>query len=323
MSIAHQGRKLRIGTIWRAASFPFTNIVPLFKLSFFPLLIAAAVIYAGVQLFQPENIPLNTPEAAAQFMGSMWKLWAVSSILMWSVAAVMGVGIHRLIILGERPGWSIAPLSRHERSYLLLFVIMTAISLILHIILIALLAVTTPGIGLSGGIEALTNPMIMLRFFQPDMPVAPQVAVSLLMIVFMWLYLRLSLMFPHAAVTATIAPGVSWRATKGNLWRLILAILLLSVVVLLIVMVLAFVGGFTFAAIVDAMGGMQPRQAGQALQSADIFRQMLISLAIGIPIAGLMFASFAAFISHAYRQLVSGETEPAEEEPLGAVSATP
>jgi hypothetical protein len=182
----------------------------------------------------------------------------------------------------------------------------------------------TPGLGLSGAIEALVNPMIALRIFQPGLPLALQVAVTLLMIGFIWLYLRLSLTFPHAAVTGSIAPGVSWRATRGNLWRLILAVLLLGLIVMLIVMVLAFVGGFAFAAIVDAMGGMQPQQSGQVVQSADVFRQMLISLAIGIPVMGLMFASFAAFMSHAYNQLVSGEEPaPAEQAPLGAVSAMP
>jgi hypothetical protein len=324
MSITHQRRKLRIGTIWRAAGFPFKNIIPLFKLGFFPMLIAAAVIYPAVQFIQPENVPLNTPEAAAQFIGSLWKLWAVSSLIMWFLVAIVGVGIHRLIILGERPGWTIIPLRPYEGAYVLLLLIVAAISFLQHVIFIVLLGLMAPGNGLSGAIEALADPLIALRIFQLDFPVALKVAVSLLMIVFIWLYLRLALVFPHAAVTGSIAPGLSWQATRGNLWRLILAFLLLGIIVLLILLVLVFIGGFVFAAIVDAMGGMQPQQPGQALQSADVFRQMLISLAVGIPVTGVMFASFAAFMSHAYSQLVSGE-EPAaaEETSLGAVSAAP
>jgi membrane-anchored glycerophosphoryl diester phosphodiesterase (GDPDase) len=110
-------------------------------------------------------------------------------------------------------------------------------------------------------------------------------------IIYIWLYVKLILALPNAAVTGRISLARSWNALRGNVWRFIGY----SLVILLTYMVPIFLLALIGAGLLEAQGNP------------------LIALVLNLlVIFGSLFlgVSFLAYLSYVYRQLIA---KPAQD----------
>jgi hypothetical protein len=274
--------KLRVGgTVKDALLFPFRHPLALLRLGLVPGLIAAAICYALFRAFWPAAAPFDSPQAKQEAFQALLLGWIGINVVLGIVGVIVAVGIHRLIVNGEQPGWVLFRFGRYELAYAGAWLAIILIYWIGPTLVGTLLAALT-------GQGAPTLP--------PDSPPRPGqvrawpeainpsfVLLWLALIgLFLWLQIKLALIFPHAAVTGKISFGVSWRATRGNFWRFVGAGLLLILILLPIWLLISSIaigvpppGGFLFTGI------------------ALVVTTIVIMSAIGV-----------AFISYIYRDLV-------------------
>jgi hypothetical protein len=273
--------KLRVGgTVKDALLFPFRHPLALLRLGLVPGLIAAAICYALFRAFWPVAAPFDSPQAKQEAFQALLLGWIGINVVLGIVGVIVAVGIHRLIVNGEQPGWVLFRFGRYELAYagaLLAVIIIYSIGpTLVGALLAALTGQDAPPLPSDGSPTAeqvlawweAINPFFILGL----------VVIGLLL----WLQIRLALIFPHAAVTGRISFGVPWRAMRGNFWRFVGAGLLLMLVLMSMWLLITTI----------AIGSQPPGgfpYTGLALALA----MFVIMSAIGV-----------AFISYVYRDLV-------------------
>jgi hypothetical protein len=276
--MAQTQRKLRIGIFTDAVVFPFANILSLLKLGLIPLIIVMLINYAmSANIDIRADLRMTSPEDMAAFMRAQLPAQVVGSILLLVVGVIYAVGVHRIILRHEYPGWVILRFRRYELAYLgavvLYVLITTGVQLFA---LLALYALGFPDFAAQfADLAERAGGLLFLAF-------------GALMVFTAWLGLRLLLMMPHAAVTGEISPAVSWRATRGNFWRLFAASLLLVLVLLPIMAVASLL-------VQGALGGV----------AVPMGRNIAM-----LPISGFIYSMTFALASYAYKELVLDEAPP-------------
>jgi hypothetical protein len=284
--------KLDLGVIEDAFMFPFRNAGAVLRLGVFPVLIILTAAYVLFSLALPltDELPIPPRMTAALL---------VLPMLLVSVIAVSipAVGIYRLILRDERPGWVIFRLGRYERAHvkgMLLFLLLTfaAQFLFTGINRLAELA-HTAGFGF--------GPVIGLAFV--TLSVAALAATLLV-------FIRLVLALPHAAVAGELSLNAPLNAVDCNLRRFAAAFLILNGI--------AAATSFLIAAPIMILGASSTR-----VLAPDYGPWFLTVRAIMLmPMLLLILAMLVALLAYAYMQLAEGRgaAAPCERESDGRKS---
>jgi hypothetical protein len=289
MAGIQSGRKLPLSIVGQAALFPFKNFMAVARLGLLPALISAAILYAA--------------SLAAPLIGAQPLFRILALLLEVIVVSVVAVGIHRLILRAEQPEWAVPRFRDYELAYGATVMMFAAMSLVMKGA-VQYLAANPAAQGpvqlldkLIGWLWSDLYIHLLIRGASPG-----RIAIIVLLAgVVIWPAVRFALVFPHAAVTGQVSFGVSWAATRGNFWRLIGVIVLLSIILYLLSM--AF--GLVIATVVLAL--------------KNLLGVFIVSL-LGLLWIGLQFSMFVALISYIYKDLIQG---PESIAPLPDFQPTP
>jgi hypothetical protein len=266
--------KLDIGISTKAISFPFRKFGTLLGLGLIPALITVGAIFIAFAIFSQ----LSKMPPTMWFLGLV--LSVSISVVYLMLVSIFAVGIHRLIVRGEKPGVVIFRFGRYELVYAAVVVFFILASTIVEE---ALGRITSAYAG---------GPSWLLRDMWVQLGVSPiivkyglAVLYGVVLFVVIWISVRLGLALPHAAVAGRFSLRQSWEATRGNFWRLVATYL-----VLLIVSLLIYIPFFFFFFIMQTPPG---------------FTFMPIMIATMV----LVYTMFIALLSYAYQELV--EERPA------------
>lgn len=304
--------KLRLSIFFKAIAFPFRNSLTLMKLGFFPALIAIAIGYAAEAAYPMDAVSQLSP-------GSMRNLTvsAISNIALTIAGIIFAVGIHRLIIAGEPARWTIVRFGSAEFAYSLVVLFFFILCVVEYFSLaFALWAFDgLPEAALSSGWLTPEDPsflgyLTVLLFaasqFTPEVRVAIWVGIFLVTI---WIWARLALMFPHAAITGQMSGGVSWTSMRGNFWRLVIICMVLALIVAtiyLLILTPLFVGWF---------GSFTPTSPPSEPDLTFSDWGILIGITQTF-LDAIALAMFVALFSYAYKNLVIGENEASGADPV-------
>jgi hypothetical protein len=274
--MAHSQPKITFEQARAAISFPFENIVAVIKLGLFPFLLSIVAITAVFILFAPNMADLQGPDALERFAGAFVPIQILSQLIIIVFASIFAVGIHRHIVLGQPASWIFFRFRKYELFYILTTIVIFGIMLALFLAVFFLLPAFAPALapGPEGGI-----------------PIAVTLIFVAVWVIYIWLYVKLILALPNAAVTGRISLARSWNALRGNFWRFIgysLVILLSYFVPILLLSLIAT--------------GLLQAQSGAFVAVVLNLVIMVISIFLGV--------SFLAYLSYVYRQLVA---QPAQE----------
>jgi hypothetical protein len=211
MASTGERRRVCMRRVRDALVFPFTNIRALLRIGLIPSLIAltmlaALIVFAG---WPRRTGPLVEVESVRYF----------GRVLLIFTLGLYAVGIHRLIVLNERPQRVTLRFGSYEWAYWAVMGVFALASLAEGYLLDAVLSL----IGIDAGLPDETGIQSQnddIQFLQEGLPVRG-LTIAAMTVILIWLHIRLSLMFPHAAVTGHISPWLSWRATAGSFWRMI------------------------------------------------------------------------------------------------------
>ena len=281
MAVRGGRARLRIERTMDATIFTLKNIPTLLRLGLFPALIALAINVILIMAVPVQAIDFRNPSDMLRVAASLWPIFWVPNILFALAAAVYIVGIHRFILLGERPGWITARFGRHELAFITPVAIFYAAFCAFDLVFTGLIELI--------GTDSTQS-------FIPD------AIAAVFGVILVWLCLRLLLLASHAAVTGRISPAVSWRAMAGNVWRAVLAAITLGIGGF-IVWVIAALPGLLI------VGVLLPASHLAAADTRTMLLTMLYHAAGVTPAHGALLAIFAAFLSYAYKDLVE-ETPP-------------
>jgi hypothetical protein len=275
-------RRVRMRRVRDALLFPFTNITALLRIGLIPSLIALTMLAALIAFagWPRRTGPLVEVESVRYF----------GRVLLIFILGLYAAGVHRLIVRNERPRRVTLRFSSYEQAYWAVVGIFALASFVEGYLLDAVLS----WIGMDAGLPDETgvhNQNDDMQFLQEGLPVRG-LTIAAITVILMWLHVRLSLMFPHAAVTGRISPCLSWRATAGSFWRMIGAGVLL------------FLGMLPLYAVI----GLPPVMLVKWLAyTRDTDTQVLARLAL-IPAAFMAFCLvttiIVAFMSFVYKDLV-------------------
>lgn len=179
---------------------------------------------------------------------------------------LFAVSWHRLTLVGERPRILPAVGGEHVRFALLSLALIFITTLI-----------TLAGVRLAAGTAA-------------------GIILLLALIVAVLVYLKLSMLFPAAALDVKMSPGESWAMTRGSTLTLFWAVVLGSIPAYFVLMIVATLVGIVLAAIF---------QEGEPAE--------WIYLLIQAGLSYLPWAIVIGIVSDAYRQLAG----PAAQRPKG------
>lgn len=233
--------------------------------------------------------------------GGLWLIlpWVLHTaggpllVLLGDVALLVGIAAvavawHRRLLLGEPPPARYAPINAHVGRYLGFWVLLVALSTAPSFVLAA---------ALLGGAAAEGQ--------EPG--AGPVLAIAALALACLLAAMRLQLVFPAAATgDRAVTLRTSWEATRGNGWRLLAGVLMVSVPP-------AVAGALLAVAL-----------SGLAEATGSLVLGWLARLA---PIAGawLQAPLLSAFLSFAYLHLRAGgdpgAAVPARREPDEAAPA--
>ena len=194
MSVTDNGRALRDNVVCDAIDFAVDNFNALMRLGLVPMLGAfllshlAALVYSGL---------------------------VINQILYGVAGVIFAVGIHRMIIGDENPNWILFRFRRQELAYtglVLLCILLAGFGMYLKQSFTSLFGSTTDTL------------IYGIRFKAPLTPALVVLGGSSAALA-IWVFLKLVLVFPHAAITGEISLGQSWNATTGNFWRLLKSLL--------------------------------------------------------------------------------------------------
>lgn len=275
--------KLDLGIIQDAFTFPFRRAGAVLRLGLFPVLILLTAAHVLFSLSLPFADELLIPPrlTAALYMAPMLLVCLVA-------ASIPAVGIYRLILRDEEPGWVIFRLGRYERAHvmgMLLFLLLTLAAQFLFT-----------------GISWLAELAHASRFgFAPVIGIAYAVLSVAVLAAALLVFMRLVLALPHAAVTGELSLNAPLNAVDCNLRRFVFAFLILTgiaaascIMIAVPVMILAIFAGDTVA----------PDYGPWFLP----VRTMMLA-----PALLLILAMVAALLSSAYKQLAEGRGTSASD----------
>ena len=218
----------KLGIIREAFAFPFMNVLSVTRISLMPWLITE-VLYVTLSEFFPQLTWPLFPQLVMSRHSSgdvdpfeliPDLIRAPITIIYYAFFAILAVGIHRMIILHERPGWLIYRFGRYELAYAVTFFLVSA--LIWVPILVFGQAVASFR---SLGLYWLWSGYVVY------------------MLIWTVLAIKLLLIYPHAAVTGRISFPTAWAAMKGNFWHslgvLIISYLLAACILLPLMLIAA------------------------------------------------------------------------------------
>lgn len=297
-------RKIKFSNAWEAMLFPFTNLLGLLRLSLLPTLIATAIVFGAYLLLAPDlSLQISTPEDMDRFTRAIFPLMILAWLLYVVVAIIMAVGIHRLILRGERMGWTLLRVRGYELAYAAaagLFFAAAIAEQYIFVFIGQLFGIVFPA---PGGGTSIAEQQEFLNQVK-DLPVAFMVAGVLIGLALIWVHVRLALVFPHAAVTGRISLSASWTAMRGNVWRFLLAAVMTAIMTmflyLVIVLALGLLGGVV-AMVVISLGGGAPAQIQTETGAMAI---VVFPLIFGLLSNWLAIAVVVAFVSFAYKDLI-------------------
>lgn len=302
-----QARKLRIfNAVKRAARFPFANIGTLIKLGLVPALLALGVNYVAMRALWPQDAQFTSIEEMQRIVASLHLAMLPGSVAYGVVAAIFAVGIHRFIIRGEEPGWVLLRFGRYEIAYAAVAILLLLASMGAQFAVYFVGWATGVLPGDMPGFGAALMPWALEVAPPREFPTGLGTLFLVLILFGTWLYVRLLLTFPHAAVTGRIDLGVSWRAVKGNVWRIIAAFLLVSVLNVLIFLLVGFP-----LAMLQAWLLVPPMSQNPGALSFDALGISWFWMgAIMLPFYGLGVGMIIALMSYSYRDLVEEDASP-------------
>jgi hypothetical protein len=141
--------------------------------------------------------------------------------------------------------------------------------------------------------------------FTRSMPVATLTGIAIASIVFFMCFARTTLVFPAAACGSSLGFRLAWRKTRGNTWRLIAAILLVTIAYF--VVALAFAFATNGAAILSMISGTVPR-----IPAPQPFMLVFATQLVGRFIVFLFLALTTSIAAIFYRELVLRPGDVAE-----------
>lgn len=290
--------------------FPFRHVVTVLKIGLFPALTAILAPYAvlaAYDFFWPVNTSSSDMPDWQWFIETVSAISIVSAIICPVAAVIFAVGIHRYIIRGERPGWILFRFGRNEIAYATVVIITLCIYFLFKYgFAIALFALSV------GDIHRLLaiDPLQDLPLWQLPRHIQLFWAVTICLLIY--LSVRLSLAFPHGAVTGTVSFRRSWSATRGNFWRFMIMILLFLLPFLLAV--IAYMGSFAVFSFQSLFPLPIPGQSAEHIGS-QLIHTLLLFNSISVPVEGIFLAMFVALISYTYKNLVPSEAELSQQDP--------
>lgn len=187
MSAVKITRGPKADIFWEAVAFPFKNLLSLIQIALIPWLITEALYWTLLKLFPGLSWPLF-PQLFSDLIGGP------ISIIYYAFFAMFAVAIHRMIILGERPGWLIYRFGRNELAYAVTVIAANA------------LLFSVPGF-----VIVQTIDYFGIRFTS-----WMWTGMVVCVIILSYLMIRLLLIYPHAAVTGRMSFSATWGAMKGN-----------------------------------------------------------------------------------------------------------
>lgn len=274
--MAHSQSKITFDQAKAAIAFPFENITAVIKLGLFPFLLSIVAIVAIFLIFMPNMADLQGPDALERMGRVLVPMQILIQLVIIVFASMFAVGIHRHIVLGQQASWIFFRFRKYELFYILTTIVIFGIMFALFVAVFFLLPAFAPS--LAPGTEGdVSIPLILIL-----------VAVWAF---FIWLYVKLILALPNAAITGRISLARSWNALRGNVWRFIGFSLVILLSYFVPMLFLSMIGT-----------GLLQAQAFPFVIGALNMVLMFISLLMGV--------SFLAFLSYVYRQLVA---KPAQE----------
>lgn len=275
-------RKIHMNIVTKAVLFPFENLLGIIRLGLLPTLIATAVVYAVYRYTDPINWPPRSVQEIGQLTRSLLPLRVIASLSTIFVGTLVAVGIHRLILRGERLDWTVIRFRKYELAYVSIPLTLLAASYIVPFISRLLGAPDVTGFN---GISYLYSGWYV------------HLAVFIFIVLWLWIYIRLALVFPHAAVTGEISFGKSWTAMKGNFWRFIGAVVLLGIIMIPV--------SVLFSSMFPALLTLGWKGGGANTGGAfDPIGHMLVLTLLMVPLNGVLLSMFVALISYIYKDLV-------------------
>lgn len=297
---------LSIGIFKRAFMFPFRNPGAVLRIGLFPALITLAVIYILFSSVVPQFSGGAPEDEMRQLTETMRWIGIPIQILYVVIVSIFAVGIHRLIVRDEYPGWTIFRFGRYELAYAAMLLFFFVLYLVQQY---AFLGVAWAlGMVPASLLEPYpTDPQAVLATYRQVM--TPQLIGLLVVVVAIsvWINVRLALAFAHAAVTGQLSLSASWNAMRGNFWRFVVAFLILAVIVIIVYFVagtlLTLAGTFLWIAVYGP-----PEPPADPMPIDSMLNTMFWVYVIMIPVMGFFAAMFIALLSYAYKQLVEGRS---------------
>jgi hypothetical protein len=281
--------KLDLGIIQDAVLFPFRHPFAVLRLGLVPILIfltATQVLISHLILF------------ASEMTSSSWIAAGLSTVLLLLVypvlTAAFAVGICRLILKGETPRWTVLGLGRNERAH-------AGVVLLLLLLTVALQTVFA-GVG---WIAAIVHDAGF--GFRALIGLGFAVVSAALFALAFWVYMRLALTLPHAAMSGERSLRTSWNAMDGHFWRFAAALLIVSGLGAMLSLLL-----------------MAPIMIAGALATEVLAPDygpwfLTVRMIMLMPVTLLILSMLIALIAYAYRDLVARDSEPHRGEGIKAV----
>ena len=268
--------------IWATVKATFRSVLVenlgrLPKAAFAPFVISLALILVFALLFPGQFEPAAVGQEPHAGLADV-----VSALLGLVPYVIFAVTWHRLVLLDDPPRWLPSWRRRHWRFLgysLVLFLLAYLLLIVLGLVGTATLWAL--GGGPSG--EEMSGPMAFLS----------AAAALLLGLIVAWTVLRLSFVFPAAAVDEGYGLGDSWRQTRGQGLRLIAIVVLIMVPVYAALIVLTGLIGFAIGLIAEFSGGAASEAVGLAV--------FLVSASVGIVLGYVALALGVTMISTAFR----------------------
>jgi len=247
-------------------------------LSWFPLLIVTIVQYLAVRAqFAAMRSAIETGGLKALSGITTWHWQLLSGLATILGAAIVAVALHRVILFGQREPGRLIHLAFGKIE--LLFAVLPII-LLVPVLLVSVLVLVLAVLG--GGVAALMVVWYMMM---------------VLWGVIIFIFVRLSVMFPMLVIEGRYQFRQAWHLTEGNFWRLVA----LWLVVFVPVLVIATVAAAVIAAIVVPVRptGTSPMAMLEVIESR-LPLQMILSFVWSLVGGALGVAA----LSYSYKALI-------------------
>ncbi len=265
-----------VETVTNAYGFLGRDFATIIRLTWFPLLVVAAVRFASIQFMFPQALPSSgVGSLQASLLGHFSVLGVVGGIITLCGSAMAAVALHRVLLFGDRkPGHFIYfEFGRVEAFFALLPVIGGVIFLAFQLLML---------------------PLMLSQYAALSFLIVPPAIVLMVVIT-----TRLMVIFPVTVVRRRLAFAEAWGLTRGNFWRINLTMALAFVPILIVFMI---VSPIFLGLMMDAARG----PAGPAQNAAvfDALRKVFIAQAIlSYPLSIFFAALGVGLLGNIYKAL--------------------